>query len=136
MGSRERQGQGAVWSWCAWKGNLLSARRSPGVDGRGASRLSSCSQHCCCSVTHSCPALYGPLEGSTPGFPVLRHLWELAQTHTHGVSDAIQPSHPLPASSPLAFNAANEEPFNDDEDTCSSVLSPPLPIRISTSITF
>ena len=28
-----------------------------------------------------------------PGFPV--HLPELAQTHVHGVSDAIQPSHPL-----------------------------------------
>ena len=30
-----------------------------------------------------------------PGFPVLHHLSELAQTHVHQVSDAIQPSHPL-----------------------------------------
>ena len=29
------------------------------------------------------------------GFPVLYHLLELAQTHVHWVSDAIQPSHPL-----------------------------------------
>ena len=28
---------------------------------------------------------------STPGFPVLHHLPELAQTHVHWVSDAIQP---------------------------------------------
>ena len=34
-----------------------------------------------------------------PGFPVLHHLVELAQTHVHQVSDAIQPSRPL--SSPL-----------------------------------
>ena len=30
-----------------------------------------------------------------PGSPVLYHLPELAQTHVHGVGDAIQPSHPL-----------------------------------------
>ena len=29
------------------------------------------------------------------GFPFLHHLPELAQTHVHWVSDAIQPSHPL-----------------------------------------
>ena len=29
----------------------------------------------------------------TPGFPVLHHLPELAQTHVHWVSGAIQPSH-------------------------------------------
>ena len=31
-----------------------------------------------------------PMDGSTPGFPVLHHLPELAQTHVHWVSDAIQ----------------------------------------------
>ena len=35
----------------------------------------------------------------TPGLPVHHQLSELAQTHVHRVSDAIQPSHPL--SSPL-----------------------------------
>ena len=30
-----------------------------------------------------------------PGFPVLHHLLELAQTHVHWVGDAIQPSCPL-----------------------------------------
>ena len=32
---------------------------------------------------------------STPGFPVHHHLLELAQTHVHLVSDAIQWCHPL-----------------------------------------
>ena len=32
---------------------------------------------------------------STPGFPVHHQLRELAQTHVHQVSIAIQPSHPL-----------------------------------------
>ena len=39
--------------------------------------------------------LCNPMDGSPPGFPVLHHLAELAQTHVHRVSDAIQPAHPL-----------------------------------------
>ena len=35
-----------------------------------------------------------------PGFPVHHQLLELAQTHVHRVSDAIQPSHPLSLPSP------------------------------------
>ena len=35
------------------------------------------------------------MDCSTPGFPVHHQLPELAQTHIHGVGDAIQPSHPL-----------------------------------------
>ena len=35
------------------------------------------------------------MDYSTPGFLILHHLPELAQTHVHWVSDAIQPSHPL-----------------------------------------
>ena len=50
---------------------------------------------CCCSVTQSCPTLCDPMDCSMPGFPVLHRLQELAQTHVHSVSDAIQPSHPL-----------------------------------------
>ena len=41
---------------------------------------------------------------STPGFPVLHHLPEFAQTHVHGVDDTIHPSHPLSSPSPPAFN--------------------------------
>ena len=44
---------------------------------------------CCCSVAQSCPTLCDPMDCSTPGFPVLHHLPELAQTHVHGVGDAI-----------------------------------------------
>ena len=39
-----------------------------------------------------------------PSFPVPHHLPEFAQVHVHGISDAIQPSHPLSPSSPSAFN--------------------------------
>ena len=48
--------------------------------------------------------LCNPMDCSTAGFPVLHYLLELAQTHVHCVSDAIQPSHPLSAPSPPAFN--------------------------------
>ena len=30
-----------------------------------------------------CPSLYNPMDCSTPGFPVLHHLPEFAQTHVH-----------------------------------------------------
>ena len=39
--------------------------------------------------------LCDPTDCSTPGFPVHHQLLELAQTHVHWVSNAIQPSHPL-----------------------------------------
>ena len=54
----------------------------------------------CCSVAQSCPTLFNPMDCSTPGFPVLHHLLEFAQTH---VSDAIQPSRPLSAPSSAFF---------------------------------
>ena len=47
------------------------------------------------SVTQSCPTLFNPIDCSTPGFSVHHQLPELAQTHVHRVSDAIQPTHPL-----------------------------------------
>ena len=45
--------------------------------------------------------LCDPMDCSTPGFPVHHQFLELAQTHVHWVSDAIQPSHPLSLPSPL-----------------------------------
>ena len=48
----------------------------------------------CCSVAQSHPTLCDPTDCSTPSFPVLHYLPELAQTHVHWVDDAIQPSHP------------------------------------------
>ena len=44
-----------------------------------------------------------------PGFPVLHQLLELAQTHVHQVSDAIQPSHPLLSPSPSTFNLSQHQ---------------------------
>ena len=44
-----------------------------------------------------------------PGFPVLCHLLELAQTHAHRVGDAIQPSHPLSSLSPPAVSLSQHQ---------------------------
>ena len=61
-----------------------------------------------CSVAQSCLTLCDPMDCSTPGFPVLHHLPEVAQTHVCWV-DAIQPSHPLSSPSPLAFNLSQHQ---------------------------
>ena len=47
------------------------------------------------SVAQSYPTLCDPMNCSTPGLPAHHQLPEFTQTHVHGVSDAIQPSHPL-----------------------------------------
>ena len=44
-----------------------------------------------------------PMDCSTPHLPVHHQFLELAQTHVHRVSDAIQPSRPLLSPFPLAF---------------------------------
>ena len=44
------------------------------------------------------------MDCSMPGLPVHHQLPELAQTHVHLISDAIQPSHPLSSPSPPVFN--------------------------------
>ena len=46
---------------------------------------------------------------STLGFTIHHQLLELAQTHVHRVSDAIQPSHPLSSPSPPAFNLSQHQ---------------------------
>ena len=60
----------------------------------GKPRRRNVPQHCC-SVAQSYPTLCNPMDCSTPVFPVLHHLLELAQTHVHWVGDAIQLSCPL-----------------------------------------
>ena len=47
------------------------------------------------SIAQSCLTLCDPMGCSMPGFPVHHQLPELAQTHVHGVGDAIQSSHTL-----------------------------------------
>ena len=64
---------------------------------------------CCCSGAQSCLTLCDPTDCSTPGLPVLHCLLELAQTHVHWVSDAIQPSHLLSPPSPLALRLSQHQ---------------------------
>ena len=61
------------------------------------------------SVPQSCLTLCNSMDCSTPGFPVHHQLPELAQTHVHQVSDAIQPSHRLSSPSPPAFNLSQHQ---------------------------
>ena len=66
------------------------------------------------SVAQSCLTLYNLMERSMPGFPVHHKLPELAQTHVHRVSDAIQPSHPLLSCSSPAFNLSSIKVFPNE----------------------
>ena len=61
------------------------------------------------SVAQLCPALCDLVYCSTPGFPVHYQHPELAQTHVHRVSDAIQSSHPLSFPFPPAFNLSQHQ---------------------------
>ena len=67
---------------------------------------------CCCSVTKLCLTLFNPVDCSTPALPVFHHLLEFAQTHVCSVGDAIQLSHPLPASSPSALSLSQSFPMS------------------------
>ena len=61
------------------------------------------------SVPQSCPILCNPVDCIMPGFPVYHQLPELAQTHVHWVSEAIQPSYLLSSPSPPAFNLSQHQ---------------------------
>ena len=61
------------------------------------------------SVAQSCPILCDPMDYSTPGPSVHHQLLESTQTHVHWVSDAIQPSHPMPSPSPPALNLSQHQ---------------------------
>ena len=61
------------------------------------------------SVAQSCPALFDPMNRSTPGLPVHNQLPELTQTHAHLVGDATQPSHPLSSPPPPAPNPSQHQ---------------------------
>ena len=70
-----------------------------------------------CSVVSDSLQAHG-LQHRKPGFPVHHHLPELAQTHVHRVSDAIQPSHPLLSPSPPAFNLPSIRVFSNELTLC------------------
>ena len=78
-----------------------------------------------------CPTLCDPMGCSTPGLPVHRQLLEFTQIHVHGVSDAIQPSHPLLSPSPPAFNLSSIRVFSNE-----SVISIRWPKYWSLSLNF
>ena len=61
------------------------------------------------SVAQSCLTLCDPMDCTAPGFPIHHQLPELTQTHVHWVGDASQPSHPLSAPSPPAFNLSQHQ---------------------------
>ena len=63
-----------------------------------------------CSVTSDS---LQPIDCSTPGFTVHCQLPELAQSHAHWVSHAIQTSHLLLSPSPPAFNLSSMRAFSN-----------------------
>ena len=79
--------------------------------------------------------LCDPLDCSKPSFPVLHQLPELAQTHIHWVSDAIQPSHPLLSPSAPAFNLSQHQGLfqfftSGGQSTGASASASVLPVNI------
>ena len=69
----------SILDWCIpWTEGSLGGLQSVGSQRAGHDRID-----LAYSSTHK------------PGFPILHHLSEFAQTHVHCVSDAIQPYHPL-----------------------------------------
>ena len=77
-----RRERGRAWPWEEWHSPTTST---------------------CCPITQSCLTLCDRMNRSTPGFLILHHVLEFAQTHVHWVGDAIQPSHPLSSPSPPAL---------------------------------
>ena len=78
------------WAWWVWKAAEGTFEADFGVAQRPQGW---CWLHCH-SVAKTCLTLCDPMDCSTPGFPILHHLPEPAQTRVHWVRDAIQPSHP------------------------------------------
>jgi len=70
------------------------------------------------SVTQSCPTLCNPMDCSMPGLPVHYQLLESTQTHVHWVSEAIQPSHPLPSLLLLPSNFPSIRVFSNESVLC------------------
>ena len=66
------------------------------------------------SVAQSCLTLCDPMVCSIPGLPVPHQLPQLAQTHVHRVSDAIQPSHPLLSPSPPTPSLSQHQGFSHE----------------------
>ena len=93
-----------------------------------------------CELLFSCSVVSDsatPWTTSMPGFPVLHHLPEFAQTHVHWVSDAIQTSRPvIPFYSHLqSFPASGSFPMSQfftsgGQSIGASVSASVLPMKI------
>ena len=80
------------------------------------------------SVAHFCPTLCKPIDCSMPGFPVQHQSPELAQTHVHRVSDAIQTSSVVPFSScfqsfPASRSFLISQPFSSSSQNVGASAS-------------
>ena len=65
-----------------------------------------------------CPTLCNPMNCIMPGFPDYHQLPELAETHVHRVSDAIQPSHPCHTLLLLLSIFSSTGVFSDESVLC------------------
>ena len=63
-----------------------------------------------------------PWNCSMRGFPLLHHLPEFAQTHFHGISDAIQPSHLLLSPSSPDLNLSEHQSLFQHHNLRASIL--------------
>ena len=68
----------------------------------------------CCLVAKSRSTFCDPIECNTPDFPD-HSLPDFAQMHVHWVGDAIQPSHPVPPSSPHPFNIREHQGLSQQQ---------------------
>ena len=88
----------------------------------------------CCSVDKSCLTLCNHMDYSTLGLTVLHYPTESTQTHVHWISDAIQPSLPLPFC-PQSFPVSGSFPVNrlfasSGQNTGASASASVLPVNI------
>ena len=120
LGSIPGQGTETLQAtWCGQEKKKAQSQVSNNLDSNLSSSISqakilrqvTCTVHSVqfSSVTQSCPTLCDPMDCSTPGLPVRHQLPEFTQTRVHGVSDAIQPSHPLSSPSPPTLNLSQSQ---------------------------
>jgi len=72
-------------------------------------QIRSVAQLCPTLCDPMCATFCDPMDCSIPGFPVYHQLPEIAQSHVHWVSNAIQPFHLLLSPSPHAFNLSQHQ---------------------------
>ena len=103
-----------IWRW--WRAVHIEGKAACTELITGKKQRSPANAEClgsveghCCSVAKWCLTFCDPMDFSLSGSPVLHYLPELAQTHVHWVSDAIQPSHPLSSPSPPAFSLSQHQ---------------------------